>query len=190
MAKTKQLSTPTKLDRWFRILQIVLFCMPFVYLAYLRVGTGGASLQDEGVHSGNPAMAVTLLAAMLQPYVGWLLMLCQRRLADGRTPYAVVNMTLLLIAELMTMSSVGVVGLGLILFKTVRTYGMGPSAAWRAADKTRLFAECGGSVLVLLLALLLIHYTWHKRFDICHYLLIPREYMVVMALILSYLIFH
>ena len=61
-------------------------------------------------------------------------------------------MTLLLIAELMTMSSVGVVGLGLILFKTVRTYGMGPSAAWRAADKKRLFAECGGSVLVLLLA--------------------------------------
>ena len=149
MAKTKQLCAPTKLDRWFRILQIVLFCMPFVYLAYLRVGTGGASLQDEGVLSGNPAMAVTLLAAMLQPYVGWLLMLCQRRLADGRTAYAV---TLLLIAELMTMSSVGVVGLGLILFKTVRTYGMGPSAAWRAADKKRLFAECGGSVLVLLLA--------------------------------------
>lgn len=152
MAKTKQLCAPTKLDRWFRILQIVLFCMPFVYLAYLRVGTGGASLQDEGVLSGNPAMAVTLLAAMLQPYVGWLLMLCQRRLADGRTAYAVVNMTLLLIAELMTMSSVGVVGLGLILFKTVRTCGMGPSAAWRAVSKKRLFAECGGSVLVLLLA--------------------------------------
>lgn len=152
MAKTKQLSAPTKLDRWFRILEVVLFCMPFVYLAYLRVGTGGASLQDEGVLSGNPAMAVTLLAAMLQPYVGWLLMLCQRRLADGRTAYAVVNMTLLLIAELMTMSSVGVVGLGLIFWKTVRLYGMKPSAAWRAAEKKHLFAELGGGVLVCLLA--------------------------------------
>lgn len=152
MAKTKQLSAPTKLDRWFRILQVVLFCMPFIYLAYLRVGTGGASLQDEGVLSGNPAMAVTLLAAMIQPYVGWLLMLCQRRLADGRAAYAVVNMTLLLIAELMAMSSVGVVGLGLILFKTVRTCGIRPAAAWRAAEKKRLFAECGGSVLVCLLA--------------------------------------
>ena len=59
MAKTKQLSAPTKLDRWLRILQVVLFCMPFIYLAYLRVGTGGASLQDEGVLSGNPAMAVS-----------------------------------------------------------------------------------------------------------------------------------
>ena len=154
MAKSKQLCAPRadKLDRWFRILQIILFCMPFVYLAYLRIGTGGASLDDPGVLSGNPAMAVALLAAMLQPYVGWLLMLSQRRLADGRTAYAVLNLTLLLIAELMTMSSIGVVGLGLILFKTIRTCGMGPSAAWRAANKKQLFAECGGSVLMCLLA--------------------------------------
>ena len=31
MAKSKQLCAPRadKLDRWFRILQIILFCMPF-----------------------------------------------------------------------------------------------------------------------------------------------------------------
>ena len=33
-----------KLNRWFTILKIVLFCMPFLYLGYVGIGTGGASL--------------------------------------------------------------------------------------------------------------------------------------------------
>lgn len=152
MEKIRHASPVDKLDRWFGILKIVLFCMPFVYLAYLRLGTGGASLTEEGVLAGNPTMAVSFLAAMLQPYVGWLLILCQRRLADGRTAYAVLNLTVLLLAELMTMNTVGVIGLGLIVWKTVRTYGVTPGAAWREADKKRLFSEVGGSILVALLA--------------------------------------
>ena len=44
MEKIRHASPADKLDRWFGILKIVLFCMPFVYLAYLRLGTGGASL--------------------------------------------------------------------------------------------------------------------------------------------------
>lgn len=140
-----------KLDKWFNILKVVLFCMPFVYLAYLGIGTGGAMLNENGVLQGNPTMAVTFLTAMIQPYVGWLLILSHRRLADGRTSYAVLNLALLLLAELMCMSTVGVVGLGLILWKTGRTYGISPFQAWRQAEKKNLFFEIGGSILVCLL---------------------------------------
>ena len=97
--------------RYFNILKIVLFCMPFLCIGYLGLGTGGAPLSAEGILSANPALAVSFLSAMLQPYAAWLVILSERRLADGRTHYAVVSLTLLLAAELMLMSTVGAAGM-------------------------------------------------------------------------------
>ena len=56
-----------KLVRYFNILKIVLFCMPFLCIGYLGLGTGGAPLSAEGILSANPALAVSFLSAMLQP---------------------------------------------------------------------------------------------------------------------------
>ena len=81
-----------KLNRWFTILKIVLFCMPFLYLGYVGIGTGGASLNSQGILSSNPTMTISFLSAMIQPYAGWILILSQSRLGDGRAPYAMVNL--------------------------------------------------------------------------------------------------
>lgn len=157
----QQLPPPTltanpKLDRYFTIAKVILFCMPFLFLGYLRLGAGG---DQQGILTASPTAAVSFLSAMIQPYVGWLLILCQRRLADQRTVYAVCNLTALLMAELMMMSTIGVIGLGIILWKTVRVYGVSPVTAWKAAQKKRLFAEVGGSILVCLLAALCLFAT-------------------------------
>lgn len=145
-----QTMTPRKnLHRYFAIVKGILFCMPFLCLGYLTLGGGS---DRQGILTASPAAAVSFLSAMLQPYIGWLLALSQRRLADGRTGYAVLNLTVLLAAEAMMMSTIGVVGVGLILWKTARAYGISPAAAWKSANKTRLFAEIGGSILTCLLA--------------------------------------
>nr|WP_297280266.1 hypothetical protein [uncultured Butyricicoccus sp.] len=141
-----------KLNRWFTILKIVLFCMPFLYLGYVGIGTGGASLDSQGILSGNPTMAISFLSAMIQPYAGWILILSQRRLGDGRAPYAMVNLAFLFLAELLMMSTVGVIGFALILWRCKKHTGFGPMAAFRKIQTRRLFAEVGGSVVVLLLA--------------------------------------
>nr|WP_300128074.1 hypothetical protein [uncultured Butyricicoccus sp.] len=149
---TSVAGTDEKLNRWFTILKIVLFCMPFLYLGYVGIGTGGASLADEGVLQANPTMAVSFLSAMIQPYAAWILILSQRRLQDGRSAYAMVNLGVLLVAQLMMMSTVGVVGFALILWRCTKHTGFGPLAALRQTQPRRLFAEAGGSVVVLLLA--------------------------------------
>ena len=135
--------------RCFTIVKVLLFCMPFLCLAYLTVGTSGASLTADGVLSQNPSMAVSFLSAMLQPYAAWIVILSERRLADGRAPYAILNLTVLLAAELMLMSSVGAIGMAVLLFQSVRQSGLRLTAALRQCRPARLFAEAGGSLLLL-----------------------------------------
>ena len=143
-----------KLVRYFNILKIVLFCIPFLCIGYLGLGTGGAPLSAEGILSANPALAVSFLSAMLQPYAAWLVILSERRLADGRTHYAVVSLTLLLAAELMLMSTVGAAGMALVLWKSIRTYGCGIPAAFRGCGVRDFFREAGGNLPLLALAAL------------------------------------
>lgn len=136
-----------KLSRYFKILKIVLFCMPFLCVGYLGLGAGGAALDTAGILNANPAMAVSFLAAMLQPYAAWIAILAERRLADGRTNYAIMNLALL-------MSTVGVIGMALILWKSVRTYGCGIPAAFRGCGVRDFFREAGGNLPLLALAAL------------------------------------
>lgn len=141
-----------KLSRYFKILKVVLFLMPFLCVGYLGLGAGGAALDTAGILNANPAMAVSFLAAMLQPYAAWIVILSERRLADGRVNFAIVNLTLLLAAELLLMSTVGVIGMALVLCKSVKTYGCGIPAAFRGCTPGSLLFEAGGNLPLLALA--------------------------------------
>lgn len=143
-----------KLNRYFTILKIVLFCMPFLCVGYLGLGAGGAALDTAGILNANPAMAVSFLAAMLQPYAAWIAILAERRLADGRTNYAIMNLALLMVSETLLMSTVGVIGMALILWKSVRTYGCGIPAAFLGCGVRDFFREAGGNLPLLALAAL------------------------------------
>lgn len=155
MEKTLQIkesSLDNRLNRWFMILKIVLFCMPFLYLGYIGIGFGGAKLDVQEVLADNPSMAISFLSAMIQPYVGWILILSQRRLEDDRTPYAMINLAFLFLSELLMMSTVGVIGFTLILWRCKKYTGLGPIAAFRKIQSKNLLTEVGGSVVVLFLA--------------------------------------
>lgn len=155
MGKTLHMQEATldnRLNRWFMILKVVLFCMPFLYLGYIGIGLGGTKLDVQGVLADNPTMAISFLSAMLQPYVGWILILSQRRLEDDRTPYAMVNLAFLFLSELLMMSTVGVIGFTLLLWRCKKHTGFGFMAAFRKIQTRNLLAEVGGSVVVLFLA--------------------------------------
>ena len=122
-----------KLNRYFTILKIVLFCMPFLCIGYVGLGAGSMALDTGGVLAANPAMAVSFLAARLQPYAAWIAILAERRLADGRTGWAVVN-------------------LALLLWKSTKVYGCGVGEAFRACDKRAFVREAGGNLPLLALA--------------------------------------
>lgn len=144
--------TLLKTDRYFTIVKGILIAMPFLCLAYLKLGTGGTVLEAGGALAQSPAAAVTFLAAMVQPYVAFLLSLVQQRLTDERKCFALASLGLLLVAEAMLMSSVGVVGLGLLTYRASKAAQSNPIAALRQCRSGRLLFELGGCVLVLLLA--------------------------------------
>ncbi len=141
-----------KLNRYFYILKLVLFCMPFLCIVYLGLGAGAAAAAPTAILNANPTMAVSFLAAMLQPFAAWLVILSERRLADGRTNWAIFNLTLLLTAEILLMNTAGTVGMALVLWKTTRIYGCGIPAAFHSCSPHDFFREAGGNLPLLTLA--------------------------------------
>lgn len=146
-------------SRLFTIVKGLLISLPFFCLAYLKLGQSGTPLTAGGVLTQHPEAAIAFLAAMLQPYAAYLLTLSQRRLADGRTQYALVNLCVLLAVEGMLMSSIGIIGVGLLTYRTCKSKRMGLATAWRACSPRRLFAEAGGSMLLLPFAFLCLFAT-------------------------------
>lgn len=144
-------------SRLFTIVKGLLISLPFFCLIYLRLG--GTALTAGGVLTQQPEAAIAFLAAMLQPYAAYLLGLSQRRLEDGRTQYALVNLCVLLAVEGMLMSSIGMIGVGLLTYRVCKACRMGLGAAWRACSPRRLFAEAGGSMLLLPFAFLCLFAT-------------------------------
>lgn len=145
-------------SRLFSVVKGVLCCLPFFCLAYLKLGQGD-SLAPGDLLARQPEAAIAFLSAMLQPYVAFLLTLAQRRLADGRAHYALVNMSVLLAVEAMLMSSIGLIGVGLLVYRTRKTASLSLGASWRACRPGRLFAEAGGSLLLLPFAFLCLFAT-------------------------------
>ena len=139
-----------KLNRYFTIMRVVLVCMPFACLAYL--GVAGVWADAQGALQASPTIAITFLSAMVQPYVALLLKLVQRRLEDGREAYALLNLVLLFVAEIMFMSWVGIIGMLLLIYLAVRQADMGPVEMLAKCKLSALVREVGGSILVLLLA--------------------------------------
>lgn len=146
-------------SRLFTIVKGLLICLPFFCLAYMKLGQGSTPLAAGEVLAQHPETAVAFLSAMIQPYVAFILTLAQRRLADGREQYALINLSLLLVVEAMLMSSIGLIGVALLTYRTRKSAAMSLGGAWRACRPRHLFAEIGGSLLLLPLAFLCLFAT-------------------------------
>ena len=145
MMKTiqKNVTVNSSIERIFTIIRVLLAVSPFMALGYLTAkGTAGANLQT--ILSQNPHYTVMFLVAMVNPFIAYLLGFLQQHLNKADYGYAVVNMALMIVAE--------VVALAFLLYKTVKTYQIPVKDSVEKSLKNHFLRDISGSIVVLIFA--------------------------------------
>ena len=145
MMKTiqKNVTVNSSIERIFTIIKVLLAVSPFMALGYLTAkGTAGANLQT--ILSQNPHYTVMFLVAMVNPFIAYLLGFLQQHLNKADYGYAVVNMALMIVAE--------VAALAFLLYKTVKTYQIPVKDSVEKSLKNHFLRDISGSIVVLIFA--------------------------------------
>ena len=136
--------------RIFTTVQVVL-CLVLV-ATVVSLSMSGTGLSADGLQeafSTNPAMTVSFLSACAQPFIAYLVRLVRRHYVAGD---AAANLIVLLCAEMMLQSMVGVVAMAILLWRVWRC-GAQVMGDWRRGRGVAgVLADVSGSVVVLALA--------------------------------------
>lgn len=138
-----------RFDRWFQIGKVILVLSPFVALMYLSMGATKIGGSVQQAISSEPKLTVMFLAAMVHPFIAYLLGFIQKRLEQGEMAYVVSNLCLLLVAELMTQNYVYLFYLGFLLFKIVKIYRLSILNSWIELKKNHFLLSISGSLVVI-----------------------------------------
>lgn len=138
----------SRLDRYYNIARVLLCLTPFVCLAYLSMGAARVGGSVSAAIGEDPKLAVMFLVSMINPFIAYLLIFMQKKLSMDAA-YAVVNLTLLIAAEVMLQNIWYVLLLGFILYKTKREYGLSVRESFQNALKGRFLSIISGSLVVI-----------------------------------------
>lgn len=149
MTNTKQMKL---LDKYYNITKVLLTITPFLYMMYLTMATAKAGLSIPQVIQENPRNMVMFLVSMINPFIAYLLIFMHRKIENGDIAYSVVNLIVLIIAEVMLENAWYIILLGFILIKTLKTYNVSLKECFKDKWNKSFFGTISGGIVVLVLA--------------------------------------
>ena len=139
--------------RIFTTVQVVL-CLVLV-ATVVSLSMAGTGLSVDGLQeafASNPAMAVSFLSACMQPFIAYLMRFVRNHYAAGDAGYAAANLIVLLCAEMMLQSMVGVVAMAVLLWR-VWHRGAQAMGGWRRGRGVAgVLVDVSGALVVLVVA--------------------------------------
>ena len=78
----------------------------------------GISLAE--VIGQDPNQTVMFLVSMINPFIAYLLIFIQKKIDNNDVKYAIVNLVMFMVAEILLMNLLYVILFGVILYKTLR----------------------------------------------------------------------
>lgn len=149
MTNTKQMKL---LDKYYNITKVLLTITPFLYMMYLTMGTAKTGISIPQVIQENPRNMVMFLVSMINPFIAYLLIFMHRKIENGDIAYSVVNLIVLIIAEVMLENAWYIILLGFILIKTLKTYNVSLKECFKDKWNKSFFGTISGGIVVLVLA--------------------------------------
>lgn len=139
--------------RIFTTVQVVL-CLVLVatVVSLSMVGTGLSADGLQEAFSSNPVMTVSFLSACMQPFIAYLVRFVRSHYAAGDAGYAAANLIVLLCAEMMLQSMVGIVAMAILLWRVWRR-GSQVMGDWRRGRGVAgVLVDVSGALVVLVVA--------------------------------------
>ena len=149
MINAKQIKS---VNKYYNIAKILLTITPFLYMIYLSMDTSKFGESIPQLIQENPKVTVMFLISMINPFIAYLLIFMHKKIEDGDIAYAVVNLAVLIISEIMLQNIFYISLLGFLLIKTLKTYNVSFKECFIEKLDRRFLGTISGGIVVLILS--------------------------------------
>lgn len=149
MINAKQVKS---LDKYYNISKILLTVTPFLYMMYISIGAAKIGASITQVIQDNPRNMVMFLISMINPFIAYLLIFMHRKMESGDIEYSVVNLAVLIVAEIILENVLYIILLGFLLVRTLKTHDISFKECFKVKWNKGFLATISGGIVVLALA--------------------------------------
>ena len=144
----------SSVDRIFTIMRGLLILSPFVALGYLTVDSAraGGVADWQTIIGSNPNNTVMFIVAMMNPFIAYLLGFVKDHLNMGDYDYGMLNLILMVVAEVMLQNFIYALGIAFLTNKCSKVYQAPIKGCLKRKIGNHLFRDISGSIVVLALA--------------------------------------
>lgn len=140
------------IGRYYKITEILLTISPIMCVIYLNFGAINIGTNILEVIQGDPKLLVMFLSAMVNPFIAYLLIFMERKIVENDISYSVVNLIILIVAELLFQNMVFLCLLGFLLYKIIKLYNVSVRECFKEKSKNKFFTTISGGVVVIVIA--------------------------------------
>ncbi len=151
-AKLIQKSTISSLNKYYTITKILLTITPFVALMYLSMQSIKIGTSFMDLIRLEPRFNILFLVSMINPFIAYLLIFIQRKIEEDDISYAVVNIVIFILSEILLQNILYVALFVFLLYKTLKTYNITIKDSFKDKFKNKFLMTISGSLVVFGLA--------------------------------------
>ncbi|MCI6459691.1 MAG: hypothetical protein PUC84_01735 [Clostridiales bacterium] len=140
------------INKYYNIAKILLAISPCMSLMYLSMESAKLGISLAEVIGQDPNQTVMFLVSMINPFIAYLLIFIQKKIDNNDVKYAIVNLVMFMVAEILLMNLLYVILFGVILYKTLRAYNVTIKDSFKEKLGKGFFMTVSGSLVVIFLA--------------------------------------
>ena len=140
------------INKYYNITKILLAISPCMSLMYLSMESAKLGISLAEVIGQDPNQTVMFLVSMINPFIAYLLIFIQKKIDNNDVKYAIVNLVMFMVAEILLMNLLYVILFGVILYKTLRAYNVTIKDSFKEKLQKGFLMTVSGSLVVICLA--------------------------------------
>ena len=142
----------SSINKYYNIAKILLVLSPCMSLMYLSMESAKLGISLAEVIGQDPKQTVMFLVSMINPFIAYLLIFIQKKIDNNDVKYAIVNLVMFMVAEILLMNLLYVILFGVILYKTLKSYNVTIKDSFKEKLGKGFFMTVSGSLVVIFLA--------------------------------------
>lgn len=140
------------LSKYYNMAKILLMITPLMSLMYLSTESASMGMPITEVMQKNPRLTIIFLISMINPFIAYLLIFIQKKIEENDIEYAVINLTLFVLVEIILQNILYLILFGFILYKTLKAYNIKIKESFKSKLNNGFFMTISGSLVVIILA--------------------------------------
>ena len=140
------------INKYYNIAKILLVLSPCMSLMYLSMESAKLGISLAEVIGQDSKQTVMFLVSMINPFIAYLLIFIQKKIDNDDVKYAIVNLVMFMVAEILLMNLLYVILFGVILYKTLKSYNVTIKDSFKEKLGKGFFMTVSGSLVVIFLA--------------------------------------